>query len=244
VSGCTVFLEGSDDGQQFVTLTSTSSPENMGQVYLRRSANLGTTERLYTFLRWRVSGSGNYYATFRVRVVLTAGDGVKRSVALTRANGVSQGCGAGGGGGDQAVLFEPWLCLHGAGAAAGALEYPIQPIGRWLDTSNMPTYHVLQTITDFSNVNLILETAAFPEEVSDHWNTVRSTAGAGEWQIPVSNEFAYSSGASAPAYPAGGGYLRWRVQPVTIANDWYICFQLKVVPGASAQGRTVAPRCG
>ena len=233
---CTVYLEGSDTGQEFITLTSTANDEQTKDIRLSRSKDYGSANRLYKYLRWRVAAtsSGDWHATFRVRVILTAaGTGFRREVS---------GCGPACTTGvlrtaDGIIYFQPWMDLEGKGAAAGTVEYPIQPIGRWVDTSNMPTYHILGTLSYAENAKLYLEASPYPEEVADvtHWTLIADRNTVGDFQLDVSTE-------SDDAAISAAGYLRWRIVPTDPADPWSICFKLKVVPGQHVVGQNIQPR--
>lgn len=239
IENCTVYLEGSDDGQTFVTVTSTGTDEDQKQVYLDTSANFGSSTRLYKFLRWRLANtSADYYATFRVRVILTsASDGSRRMTTGCK------GCQSGAihRSPSGIITFQRWLCLEGKGTAS-PFEYPIQPIGQWLDTSGMSSYHVVQELSYVSNADVILESSPFPEEADDLWTELFATRTTGKKQYYVSNETDANDLAGSTGMAAGGGYLRWRVQPVTASTAWTVCFRIDVVPGTQVEGRPVYPR--
>lgn len=239
VENCSVYLEGSDDGQQFVTVTSTGTDEDQQQVYLSASANFGTAGRLYKYLRWRLErlSAGSFYATFRIRVILTsATDGSRRMGTGTRSRPSGGALRTESG----VIYFQPWTCLQGQGTA-GTVEYPIQPIGQWLDTSGMAGFHVIQDISYVSNVDLVLETSPFGEETNDLWRPLHLDRSAGKDQFFISNE-TDDLLAGVTNYGSGGGYLRWRLAPVAPANDWVVCFRIEIVPAAQVEGRPVHPR--
>jgi len=234
VENCTVYLEGSDTGQEFITLTSTASSEQLKNIYLSRSKDYGSSERLYKYLRWRVAatGSGDWYVTFRIRVILTGAGGVRREVST---------CGSGCGNSvrrtaDGIIYMQPWIDLEGKGSTPALDDYPVQPVGDWIDASKMPTYNILGTISYADNAKVFLETSPYPEECTDFWEKVDERGlTLGDFQLAVSSE---SGDASYKSY----GYLRWRIVPTTPANPWSICFKLKVVPGPPVVGQNLQPR--
>ncbi len=234
VENCTVHLEGSDDGQAFVTLLSTTTEDDVVSTYLSISANYGTPGRLYKFLRWRLErlSAGDYFATFRIRVILTGADGSRHSVPGVGGCGTIRRRSSGSG----VLHFQPLTTLIGKGTAA-TIEYPIQPIGQWLDTASMPGYHVKAFVAYANNAAVKLESNPYPEEYADavYWNGLRDLGSPGATQFAVSNE-------TADATKSGGGYLRWRVAPVDPAQDWEITFSVGIVPGVAVDGHYVQPR--
>lgn len=238
VSNATVYLEGSDDGQNYVSVISTAAAEDTQQVYLSASANYGTAGRLFKYLRWRIAevSASAFYATFRIRVILTSAKDGSRRVATGR-NSHSSGNARRTSSG--VIYFQPWISLEAK--SAGSLEQPVQPMSQWLDTSAMPGCHIIQTISYLDaapNAGLKLESSPYPADLSTIWTQVTATTrAAGTLQFAVSNE-------SSDSLYDGGGYLRWRMDPTTPANEWAICFRIEVVPGAQVEGRHVQPRRG
>ncbi len=234
VENCTVDLEGSDDGQTFVTLVSTSNEDAVASVYLNLSANYGTTNRLYKYLRWRLvrSSAADFHATFRIRVILTGADGSRRPVRTAGRCGSRREIRSSSG----LIHYQPLTTLIGKGTAAD-IEYPIQPIGQWLDTTGMPGYHVKAFVAYANNAVATLESNPYPEEYADsaYWVSLRSLATAGTTQFTVSNE-------TDEVTEYGGGYLRWRVVPATPADPWEITFSIDIVPAVAVEGRYVQPR--
>ena len=67
---CVLHLEGSDDGQSFVSIKSMSAADNQ-PVYLSKTQQPGETTRLYRVLRWRVVPTdAGWVCCGRISVVL------------------------------------------------------------------------------------------------------------------------------------------------------------------------------